>query len=113
MHGVSRYEDLICWQLAHELEQEVFALTETGPASRDFKFRNQIRDSSSSATRNIAEGFGRYWPPEFSNFMLIARGSLVETHNSIRTGLDRAYFTREQAERMQRLAQRSRKARPV
>jgi four helix bundle protein len=95
------------------LEQEVFALTETGPASRDFKFRNQIRDSSSSATRNIAEGFGRYWPPEFSNFMLIARGSLVETHNSIRTGLDRAYFTREQAERMQRLAQRSRKARPV
>jgi len=48
-----RYQDLICWQLADELEQLVFELTATGPASRDLKFRDQIRDSSSSATRNM------------------------------------------------------------
>jgi four helix bundle protein len=110
MPGVSRYEDLVCWQLAHDLEREVFALTETGPASRDFKFRDQIRDSSSSATRNIAEGFGRYWPPEFSHFMIIARGSLMETDNSVRAGLNRGYFTREQAECLQLLARRAGKA---
>ena len=39
-----------------------------GPASRDVDFRNEIRDASDSAQRNIAEGFGRYSPPQFVNF---------------------------------------------
>ena len=110
MAGVSRYEDLVCWQLADELEREVVALTDAGPASKDFKFRDQIRDSSSSATRNIAEGFGRYWPADFARFMTIARASLMETHSSTRTGRNRGYFTEEQTARLQSLAQRAGKA---
>ena len=108
--GVSRYEDLIAWHLAHELQREVFALTATGPASRDFRFRDQIRDSSSSVTRNIAEGFGRYRPGEFARFLDIARGSLTETHNSLRDGHDRGYFTAVDTDRMQLLAGRAAKA---
>ena len=65
MRSARRYEDLVCWQLADELEEVVFELTAAGPVSKDFKFRDQIRDSSSSATRNMAEGFGRYWPLGF------------------------------------------------
>jgi four helix bundle protein len=110
MESAHRYQDLVCWQLAHELEQLVFELTATGPVSRDFKFSNQIRDSSSSATRNMAEGFGRYWPPEFSNFLTIARGSLMETHNSAGAGLKKGYFNAADTDRMQRLAWRSQKA---
>jgi hypothetical protein len=60
MTVAKRYQDLVCWQLADELEKLVIELTETGPASRDFKLRDQIRDSSSSAIRNMAEGFGRF-----------------------------------------------------
>src|SRR5579871_2769745 len=105
-----RYQDLICWQLADELEQLVFERTATGPASRDFKLRDQIRDSSSSTTRNIAEGFGRYWPSEFSGFLTVARGSLMETHNSAGAGLRKGYFSAEDAERMQRLALRATRA---
>ena len=30
MAGARRYEDLIVWQLAHELQRQVFALTESG-----------------------------------------------------------------------------------
>jgi four helix bundle protein len=102
-----RYQDLICWQLADELEQVVFKLTATGPASRDFEFRDQIRDSSSSATRNMAEGFGRYWPSEFSNALNIARGELLEPHNSAGAGLKKGYFAAADADQMQRLAMRS------
>jgi four helix bundle protein len=105
-HG---YQDVVCWQLA-ELEQLVFELTATGSVSRDFKFRDQIRDSSSSATRNMAERFGRFWPSEFSNFLTIARGSLMETHNSAGAGLDKGHFDAEQNDRMQRLAWRSQRA---
>jgi four helix bundle protein len=95
-----RYQDLICWQLANELEQLVFEVTATGPASKDFKFRDQIRDSSSSSTRNMAEG----------GFLTIARGSLVETHNSAGAGLEKRYFSAADTERMQRLALHSSKA---
>src|SRR3954471_16786821 len=87
-----------------------YKLTATGPASKDFKFRDQIRDSSSSATRNMAEGFGRYSPAEFARFLIIARGSLMETHNSAGAGLKKTYFTADNTDKMQRLAARSTKA---
>jgi four helix bundle protein len=91
--GVSRYEDFVVWQLADELKRRVFELTATGPASRDFKFRDQVRDSSASVTRNIAEGFGRFGDGQFAWFLRVARGSLMETHNSLRDGYDRGYFS--------------------
>jgi len=110
MQSAKRYQDLVCWQLADELEQLVHALTETGPVARDFKFRDQIRDSSSSATRNMAEGFGRYWPREHAQFLRIAKSSLMETHNSAGAGFKKKYFTAADTERMQRLCGRSGKA---
>jgi four helix bundle protein len=108
--GFSRYEDIVAWQLANELKRELFALTATGPVARDFKFRDQIRDSSASATRNIAEGFGRFRPAEFARFLEFARGSLTETHNSLRDGRDRGYFTDIDCDRLSRLAGRAAKA---
>ena len=108
--GVRRYEDLDCWRLSHELQQEVFAKTATGKVVSDGKFCDQIRESSRSATRNIAEGFGRYSPPEFRRFLRIARGSLLETHSHLTDGLDRKYFDAETHERLSRLALRAVKA---
>jgi four helix bundle protein len=108
--AAKRYQDLVCWQLADELEQLVCELTAIGLVSRDLKFRDQIRDSSASATRNMAEGFGRYLPADFAKFLTIARASLMETHNSAGTGFKRGYFTAENTDKMQRLAARSGKA---
>jgi four helix bundle protein len=105
-----RFEDLIAWQLAYQLQQEVFAFTAAGPASRDFTFCDQIRESSRSASRNTAEGFGRYVPTEFARFLRIAAGSLHETKNHLRDGLDRGYLTASQHERLVRLSLRAIKA---
>jgi hypothetical protein len=71
MAGAKRYQDLICWQLADELETLVVALTDTGPVSKDFKFHH-------------------------ANFLRIARSSLMETHNSARTGFKRGYFSADE-----------------
>src|SRR5262245_3038890 len=76
-----RYEDLDAWHLADQLRQEVFALTETGTASKDFKFRDQIRDAASSSARNIAEGFGRFRPPDFARFMEFSIASTMEVRD--------------------------------
>ena len=89
---VSDFRDLVCWQLSYELKCEVFAFTETGPASRDFKYRDQIRDSARSAPRNIAEGFGRFRPKDAARFYEIARASLIETRNHLIDGRDSAHL---------------------
>ena len=82
----------MAWQLAHQLSLEVFAATETGPSSKDFKFRDQVRDSAASAGRNIAEGFGRFSPGDFARFLRYARASLLETRNSLIEARDRRYL---------------------
>ena len=108
--GVKRFEDLIAWQLAHELQEEVFAFTKEPPACRDFKFCSQIQESSRSATRNTSEGFGRYYHKEFSRFLRIAAGSLHETKNHLRDAHNRAYLTPDRFLRLTRLTLRAIKA---
>src|ERR1700755_1063949 len=91
----TRFEELECWQLARELERRGFAFTATPPASHDVEYCRQIRKSSSSAPPNIAEGFGRYYPGDFARFTRNALGSLNETRDHLRAGLDKEYLTKE------------------
>ena len=91
-----RFEDLVVWQLARTLRGLVYQMTKAGPSSRDYEFRDQIRDSASSAPRNISEGFKRYDPPEFAQYMKIATASLAETQNHLLHGRDEKYFSEEQ-----------------
>jgi four helix bundle protein len=102
-----RYEELDAWQLADELRCEVIRLTETGRPANDFKYRNQIRDAASSAARNIAEGFGRFEPGVFAQFVEYALASTMETKDLFRDGLQRRYFTIENIERAATLIRRS------
>ena len=96
MTVAQRFEDLIVWQLAVRIRDAIYVLTETGGASRDYKFREQIRDSASSTSRNVAEGFGRYDPPEFAQFLKIAKGSLAETQNHLLHGKQQEYFSEQE-----------------
>ena len=108
--GVRDFRDLVCWQLSYELKCEVFAFTAIGPASRDFKYRDQIRDSSAAAPRNIAEGFGRYRPREFARFLEFARASLMETQSSLIDGRDSGYLSPTLYSRLANLARAALKA---
>jgi four helix bundle protein len=56
---------------------------------------------------NIAEGFGRYEPAEFRRFLRIANGSLVETSNHLRDGVERKHFKPVDIEPFLRLAKRA------
>ncbi len=76
----------------------------TGPACRDFRFRDQIRDASDSAARNVAEGFGRYGPAQFAHFLDIARGSAQETRALLQKGRAIGYWTPDEFDRLDALA---------
>jgi four helix bundle protein len=108
--GVRRFEDLVAWQLAYQLQEEVFAFTALACASRDVSYCTQIRESARSATSNIAEGFGRYYPKEFARFLRIAGSSLHETKNHLHDGNNRHYLSDSEHDRLVRLALRALKA---
>ena len=90
--GVKRFEDLIAYQRTVELRDLLYDMTAGPRLSTDARFRDQVRDSASSAPRNIAEGFSRYSPREFARFTTIARGSIAETQNHLKHGLRQGYF---------------------
>jgi len=110
MAAARSHKELICWQRAYELKLQVYELLRTGTVTRDFDFQNQLKDSASAAPRLIAEGFGRYYPAEFSKYLRLANGELKETIESLDDGVDRRHFTTDQVIPLQRLAKRSSKA---
>ncbi len=62
MAGARSHEELICWQLAHSLKLQVYALLDSAPMTRHPDLCDQLRRSTSGAPRMIAEGYGRYLP---------------------------------------------------
>ena len=90
----------------NELSIEVWKATDVPPASRDFDFRDQIRDASDSAQRNVAEGFGRYNPPQFAHFLDIVRASALETKALLKKGLAVGYWPESEFQRLDTLANR-------
>ena len=98
------------WQLAVKIRDRIDVLMNSGPASRDFKFRDQIRDSSASAPRNIAEGFLRFNPPEFAYFLNVAKSSLGETQNHLLHGKELKYLSEREFQELWRLTCRALKA---
>ena len=82
----------------------------TGPVTRDYELCDQLRRASSSASRQIAEGFGRYLPGDFSRCLRGANGELKEIYDALKDGVDRGHFSREQILPLQRLSKRASKA---
>lgn len=104
--GAHTYRELVCFQLADELQRRVVQITATPAVARDFKFCNQIRDASLSVSSNIAEGFARRTPPDFARFLTIAKGSLAETQVQLRVGFERNHFRQGEVVELLKLAAR-------
>lgn len=93
---IERFEDLEIWQESRELCKIVGIVTANGMFSKDFKFRDQIRDSSGSTMDCIAEGFERGGNREFIQFLSVAKGSCGETRSQSYRAFDYQYVTKEE-----------------
>jgi four helix bundle protein len=89
---IKRLEDLLVWCKAKDLGIEVYLLTNTGKFSKDYPLRDQIRRAVISISSNIAEGFGRYNPGEFRNYLSIASGSTSEVKSQLHLAADLGYL---------------------
>ncbi len=93
--GVQRFTDLRAWHTCNVYKNAVYRLCREGSLSRDLRLRRQLEDAVAAATSNIAEGFGRFSPPDFARFVVIARASLIESQNHLRDAVDRQHITEE------------------
>ena len=70
-------------------------LTVQDKFTKEYKFKDQIKDSSGSVMDNIAEGFGRESRLEFINFLGIAKGSLYESQSQLYRAFDYGLISEE------------------
>jgi four helix bundle protein len=107
MAGVRNHKDLAAWRFSWQLKEEVFAFTANDRVRRDFKFCDQIRSASNSATDNISEGFYRYSPTDFARFLTIARASLGEVKNQLEHARSRDFLDESEFRELWTLACRA------
>lgn len=94
---MKNYKELEVWKKSVGLALATYKVTNAFPASERFGLTAQIRRAATSVPANIAEGWGRGTTKEYIQFLLIARGSLmeVETHVIISRGL--TFLTEQQS----------------
>lgn len=92
------YRDLVVWQNAMDLVDQIYQITRSFPKDENFGLTSQIRRSAISIPSNIAEGHGRSSPKEFRRFLRMALGSLAELDTQLEIALRQAYITPDQSE---------------
>ncbi len=95
MATITKFEDLEIWRLAREEAKEIYKLTQNGGFAKDFDLKNQINASAGSAMDNIAEGFERFTNKEFSQFLIISKGSNGEVRSQLYRAFDRNHISQE------------------
>jgi len=89
---IDKFEDLIAWQKARRLTQQIYKATNQGKFAGDYGLKDQIRRAAVSSMSNVAEGFERGGLVEFQRFLAIAKGSCAELRAQLYVALDVGYL---------------------
>ena len=85
---ISSFRELRVYQLAFELQQDVFSLTKVFPKEERYSLTDQIRRASRSIGANIAESWQkRRYPAHFVSKLTDADGEQAETQHWLETAL--------------------------
>jgi len=79
MDKIASHRDLLVWQKAMDLTVLVYRLSQRFPANEMYRLVAQMTRSAASVPANIAEGNARGSKRDYSHFLSIAKGSLMET----------------------------------
>jgi four helix bundle protein len=96
--------DLIVWQRSMELAEAVYRCTRELPDSERFDLSRQLRRAAISVPSNIAEGYARRSPREYSRFLAVADGSVREIDTQLRLAVRLRLLTPEHAAAALRLS---------
>ena len=88
----SDHEKLVVWQKAMAFITEIYQVTKDFPKEEIYGLTSQMRRAAISVPSNIAEGKGRYTPGEFRQFLIQARGSLLEVETQIQIAVNLGFL---------------------
>lgn len=74
-----RLEDLVVYQLAMEIGDEIYFLIEKWDSFAKWTTGKQLLEAADSIAANISEGYGRFFYKENRQFQYYSRGSQSET----------------------------------
>jgi len=89
------HKKLKAWQLAMEIAQDIYRITQQLPAEEKYGLVSQMRRSATSIPSNIAEGAARQSSKEFVQFLHIAQASLAELDTQCELSYRLGYLVHE------------------
>lgn len=104
MATIKKFEDILSWQKARELNNMIGRIIDQGKFKRSYRLIDQIEGSAGSVMDNIAEGFERSGNKEFLQFLYIAKGSCGEFRSQLYRALDRNYLNQEEFDLLYKIA---------
>ena len=104
-NGVRRFTSLRAWQACDAFKKAVYCLCDEMPLANDWRRRQQLEKAASGPPAHVAEGFGRFSPPDSARFAVIARSSLMEAQNHLLDAVDRGYISEERRQTLNALAE--------
>ena len=97
MAKVSSHRELIVWQKAMDMAVAVYEIGDRFPRKETYGLTSQITRAAASVPANIAEGSARGTARDYSNFLAIAKGSLVETETYLLLAIRLCYISEADA----------------
>jgi four helix bundle protein len=94
------FKDLRVWQEAMKFVVQVYEVTTQFPRHELYGLSNQLRRAAVSIPSNIAEGKGHRSDREFGNYLLHARGSLLEVQTQLMIAKELQYMSSDDALRI-------------
>ena len=88
--------ELRAWQSARTFKLAIYRLIAEKPFALDVKLREQLRESARSAVSHVAEGYGRFYPADFSRFLGMAKASIIEAQSHLQDAIDLGHISEEQ-----------------
>lgn len=104
MATIKKFEEIISWQKARELNKVLGKHISSGKFKKSYKLISQIEGSAGSIMDNIAEGFERSGNREFLQFLYISKGSCGEFRSQLYRGLDMNYLLQKEFDELYNLA---------
>ncbi len=94
----THYSEMIVWQKAMDLVDEIYRLTRLLPKEELFSLSNQMRRAAVSVPSNIAEGHGRQTEKDFRQFLSVAKGSVFELQTQLTICIRQQFVSEEDAD---------------